>query len=278
MTVERKEPTLSGMAPPRDEPKAARSHAAQPTAPQSSAPQQGAPAAGSSKPRKAPTPVSARQVKSSPWGGLALILALLGLGAGGFSYWQLTIAKQDMVAAEVRIADLEKRLVMSDDESSQSVSVLQANVVQAKDELKVAQNEIRKLWDTRNVNKKAISDNAKQISAAAKSAKTAASTAAAAQKLAQVLDGRWKTLSNDVAMQTEQLGVVADLSEGQQKRVRELVDKASRLDSELARVKNDLGGRLKTNEDAIEAIDAYRLSVNRDIQDLKRRFGTPTSQ
>jgi len=54
----------------------------------------------------------------------------------------------------------------------------------------------------------------------------------------------------------------------QRKRLQDAVDLANRLDRKLG----DLAGRVKTNEEAIEAIDAYRRNINRDVLQLKQRL------
>lgn len=262
MSIERKEPTLTGMAPGASEDGLnGNKNSNTSTAKKAPAPQ-----------RKRPTPVSAVQAKSSPLVPLALILALTGLGLAGFSYWQLLKAQQQVSSAEDRILDLEKRLTLSDDESSQSVTVLHANLRSASDELKVAQSEIRKLWDTRNVNKKAITDSNKQLASVAKNAKAGVQKASEAIALAQSQSNSLSRMSSDVALQTEQLSMVTDMSDSQQKRLRELTDKAAKADGLLKQLKSDLNKRVKTNEEAIEAIDNYRRSVNRDILEIKRKL------
>ena len=268
MSNERKEPTLTGMAPAADDNvnSGAQTATGRGEAPRRSAAPQ----------RKRPTPVSAVQAKPSPLVPLALILALTGLGLAGFSYWQLLKAQQQVSSAEGRLLDLEKRLTLSDDESTQSVSVLQANVREARDELKLAHSEIRKLWDTRNVNRKAISDNKKQLATVAKNAKSAAQNASDAKAQANSQSKELATLGSDLALQTEQLSIVSDLADSQQKRLRELVDKANRADTQLKQLKIDLAKRVKSNEEAIEAIDNYRRSVNRDILEIKRQLN-PTA-
>ncbi|MGH1373201.1 MAG: hypothetical protein ACRBBW_14265 [Cellvibrionaceae bacterium] len=271
MSTERKEPTLMGMAPTAaaDESLAGNKNSTASSTKKTAATQ-----------RKRPTPVSAVQAKSSPLVPLALILALTGLGLAGFSYWQLLMAQQQVSSAEARILGLEKRLTLSDDESSQSVTVLQSRLRSAGDELKVAQSEIRKLWDTRNVNKKAISDNKKQLASVVKSSKGGAQKAAEALALAQSQSKELSKLSGDVAFQTEQLTIATDLSDSQQKRLRELTDRVAKADSQLKQLKSDLSKRVKTNEEAIEAIDNYRRSVNRDILEIKRKLApsTPAGQ
>lgn len=233
------------------------------------------PAAGAETldaPKRRPPPVPAAPAKSSPLLPLALLLALTGLGLAGYAYWQLLIAQQQVSVAEKRLTILENRLALSDDESTQSVAALQANLKETGKSLELAHTEIRKLWDTRNVNKKAIADNDAQIASLTKSVKSAASAASAAQKLAGDQVKNWKALSAEVALQVEQVRVATDLAEGQQQRIRELVDSTSKLESQFGQLKTDLASRVKTNEEAIQSIDNYRRIVNRDLLQIKQQL------
>lgn len=278
MTVDRKEPTLSGLGSTREEPAVSPSSSpsSKPTQSTAKSSAQGASGRGdrhngSSSPRPAPVSSSRGQAKS-PLVPFALILALTGLGLAGFSYWQLVKVQHQASAAEKRIEELEQRLALSDDESSQSVTALQANLRETRKQLDVASNEIRKLWDTRNVNKKGIADNKAQLAAVAKSAKSASSAAASATKLAQSQEKNWKALSDNISLQGEQLNLLSDATDSQKKQMRELIDQANKVDTQMQQLKTDLARRVKRNEDAIEAIDAYRRTVNRDILDLKRQL------
>lgn len=82
--------------------------------------------------RKYSAPAPAPVVKSSPLLPLALLLALTGLGLAGYSYWQLSIAQQQASTTEKRLAILESRLALADDESTQSVATLQASLREAR--------------------------------------------------------------------------------------------------------------------------------------------------
>src|SRR5690606_16084373 len=89
----------------------------------------------------APEPTSAPARESSSGGGssflavLALLLALAGLGAAGFLYNQWQVTRAQMVDAEARIVQLEKRFEMSGEESAASVEVLNAKVKENSSEI-----------------------------------------------------------------------------------------------------------------------------------------------
>ena len=259
MTSNRKEPTFSGV--PHDDSPATRISA---------------PSVDNGATRKRPSATSSVPViKSSPLLPFAFLLAVTGLGLAGFTYWQLLMAQQQVSVAEKRLAILEDKLALSDDESTQSLATLQANLKESRESLELAHNEIRKLWDTRNVNKKAIADNDSKLDELTKTVKSASGAAAAAQKLAQEQLQNWKALSAEVSAQVEQIRVVSDLTENQQKRVRELVDSANKLESQLGVFRTDMLTRVKNNEEAIQSMDNYRRIVNRDLLQIKEQL-TPT--
>lgn len=250
--TERREPTISS-APmdSREEPARARV-------------QKNNPLSGDSE-RKAnrppPTPVSARPVVvRSPLGPLALIFTLLvGLFAG-FTYWSQTQnkqAQQQMLAqlrlAEGRVSELEKRLMLSDDESTQSLTVIQAKV-------KENEAEVRKLWGVAyDRNRKAIIGLDESVDKL--------------QKSLTALDGRTKKSLDEVI---GEVSVVSELVEAQQSAINKAdqVYRAqqasySQLQQKLESLENDLRKKVLTNEEAIKAIDAFRLQVNRELLKLK---------
>lgn len=53
----------------------------------------------------------------------------------------------------------------------------------------------------------------------------------------------------------------------------ELVDQLNTLKQSLKASQLDLKTRVAGNEEAINAIDAYRRQVNRDIQQIKQQLG-----
>src|SRR5690606_10123498 len=83
--------------------------------------------------------------------------ALLGVGLGGFFGWKLTQAQVQLQQADNRIAELEGKLSMTSDQSSQSLTQVDAK-------LKWVDSEIRKLWGVSNdTNRKAIAANKNNI-------------------------------------------------------------------------------------------------------------------
>ncbi|MBC6905577.1 hypothetical protein DWB84_08930 [Saccharophagus sp. K07] len=218
--------------------------------------------------RPVPPPVSSRPVVvRSPLGPIALIVALAAAGFAGFLYWQLDQTQQSLqksasalaaadariVAADARIAELEKRLALSDDESSQSLTALQVQV-------KENAGEIRKLWGVANDrNRKAITQLETKVSAL--------------EKNFAGVDGKIKTALADV---TGELKVLSELVDAQQAVINS-ADKAyktqaqtlTNLSNQFDKLDNDLRKKVTSHEEAIKAIDAFRVQVNRELIQLK---------
>ena len=252
MTSDRREPTISstapgaGITPERDE---IASH------------QQRAQARPPGNRAIAPT----TRVVRSPLTPFALLLALTGLGLAGFVYWQMLGLQSALNEADARILSLEQRLELSDDESTQSVTAIRAK-------LKWADSEIRKLWGVAyDRNRKAIAEHGQQLTALDKTVKTAAAdtrkmlaaNAAQASSVAALESAAG-------ARKAEVDRVAGDLST-QRQQLQSVVDQANRLNQQLTRLQTDLSGRVKSNEEAIEAIDAYRRNINRDLLRLQQQ-------
>ncbi|TQV79486.1 hypothetical protein FKG94_11505 [Exilibacterium tricleocarpae] len=249
MTPERREPTISNITPDRDE---IASH------------QQRTKVRPPPPPNHGGTPPPTR-VQRSSLTPFALLLALTGLGLAGFVYWQTLGLQNRLAQADERIQSLEQRLELSDDESTESVTAIRAK-------LKWADSEIRKLWGVaHDRNRKAIADNKEQLAALDKSFKA---TAAETQKILASSSAQAASVaaleSQTSARQAEVDRVAGDLV-AQRQQLQSVVDQANRLDQQLGRLQTDIAGRVKTNEEAIEAIDAYRRNINRDLLRLQQQ-------
>jgi hypothetical protein len=246
MTDDRKEPTLSPLKPDQDEILRHRQRTAEGATPRTSTANVRA-NTGSHR------PVVVRS-KLAPF---AFLLAITGLGLAGFAYWQLLEAEKAAEAALVRIADLESRLELTGDETQASAAAMQAK-------LKWADSEIRKLWGVSyDTNRKDIAANKDAIAAARKQAGGIESRVNASVKemRAEV------TLVNDlVEAQQSTLDEVERNRLQLQKQTQQLADALNQVESTQA----DLQSRVKATEQAIEAIDKFRISVNRDLLELRQ--------
>lgn len=219
------------------------------------------PNTGSHASRPMVPPAATRTVTvRSPLAPWALVLALGALGLSGFLFWQSLEAKaalQDslnvLTTTEQRVLELENKLSLADDESTQSMSVLQARV-------KENASEIKKLWGiSYDRNRKAIEELQAGSSGLAKSV--------------QNLESSIKKQVNDL---TGEIGVVSELVDAQQGAIakidRAFTEQSNNIKSSLEKIDSldsDLRKRMASNEEAIRSIDAFRAQINREIMQLK---------
>ncbi|MBX2849680.1 MAG: hypothetical protein KTR16_15260 [Acidiferrobacterales bacterium] len=235
--TERREPIISNLKSEPDE-AARRRQSAQP--PQVTA-------RNSSRP---PPPAYARpSEKKSALAAIALVFAMAGIGFAGFLYWQLMEAKKVIAAADLRIIELESKFELSDDESSASVTALQAK-------LKWADTEIRKLWGVSyDTNRKNIESNKKEL--------------ASIQKTVKAVNSTIKSKFGDVQADIK---LVNDLVDAQQSSLSSIEKQNRAVLTSVDQMKSQnskLQGRIKSNEEALESIDAFRRTVNQRLLDTK---------
>lgn len=250
--IERKEPTLGNLgAHPESEPRRPAPAAGKP------APTQRPATNGKPAPSAA---IRAAESQSRSGQGLlmfTLLLAIAGLAGSAYLAWQtqqLEVANAATRAGlEARIAELEGKLSVSEGEALESAEQMKAKLVWA-------DSEIRKLWGVSyDTNRKAIAANTDSI-----------------DKLTKRLDSNTAKLLADVKAQLgnvdgKLLAAQATVDE-QMDRMSEQVAKLQGLEKQLNQLRTDLSGRLKSNEEAIKAIDVYRLSINRDLLALKEKL------
>lgn len=243
MTDDRKEPILSPLKPDQEDIARHRQRTANAT--------QRASANGGRANTGNHRPVVVRS-KLAPF---AFLLAVTGLGLAGFSYWQLLEAEKATEAALVRIADLEGRLELTGDETQASAAAMQAK-------LKWADSEIRKLWGVAyDTNRKDIAENTATIAAVRKQSDTSLKEIRGDVNRVNDLVGAQQSTFKKVEQSRLQL----------QQQSQQVADALN----EVRETQAELQNRVNTTEQAIEAIDKFRLSVNRDLLELKSRGSTP---
>jgi chromosome segregation ATPase len=217
-----------------------------------------------------PNPVSQRVVEvKSPLAPLALIAALIALGVIGFVYWQFSVERAQLEVrlqqADARIMELEQKLTVTGDESSQSLTVLGANVKAVGASLADVNSEIRKLWALSNDrNRKEIKDNALAI---AELQTMNANNKKTFSDLQQSLEGnktQVQALSGLSAKLKDLQGELAVLSEVQESQQAAFAQTRN-LPSELQTLKSSFNSRISANEEAVKSMDAFRLQVNRQL-------------
>lgn len=269
--MERKEPTISGSIKPEKDEVTARQRP----------PQGPAGSNGPKGPRRsgpgAPPP-SGRPPQAAGNGGnglaiTALILALIGVAGGGFLGWKWMEAEKNLTQANQRLETLEKRIAITSSESSEYVDQIQ-------EKLEWADSEIRKLWGvSHDTNRKNIAANTEALKSLrtqlSSVEKTASSAAQAADRLRSGLEETQSQVSS-VNATIEELRQAAGALEAQGTRLQNLAEEVDQLESRLGQL-SGLADRVQSNEEAINAIDAYRRSINRDILAIKEQLSNASA-
>ncbi len=229
---ERREPTISTYSPTKDD-------AGRPNPGVKASSRQAA--ASSRSPAARPVVVQKKSILAP----FALLFALASCGAAGYLFWQLQLSHKSLKEADQRIAALESKFEMTDDEVNTSTQAMQAK-------LKWADSEIRKLWGVSyDTNRKAIKQNQEDL----------AKVAVTANSAKKAVD----TKVNDVVAE---LKVVSELVEAQQGTFTSLENRNTQLMESIDKLegaKRELESKVKSHEQAIEAIDAFRRKVNQQL-------------
>jgi pyruvate/2-oxoglutarate dehydrogenase complex dihydrolipoamide acyltransferase (E2) component len=251
MAIERKEPTLSSALDSQDNlgNKRAASHQ---RPPQSAV---------------RPKVVVQKQPSGLLW--FTFLLVLVTAGACGYGFWQLLSAQKIIDWQQGRIDELEKKFALSDDESTQSLTSLTANVRVIDKDLKLSLAEVDKLWAARNAVRKELADAQQQLDDSIAQVKKSqagieekmAKSMAALQQRSSEQELLLQSLRERVSEQGQSLQTVAALS---------------KQSAATAKDVSVLSQTVKAHNEAIDSFDKFRLTVNRDILSLKERPIVPT--
>lgn len=204
--------------------------------------------------------------------GINFVLAVLVAGlvvAGWFianQHQLLTTEKSALDAAESRIAQLESRLQMTDETIIDSES-------DTKEKIGFWETEIRKLWAVSNDrNKKWIKDNE---AALAKLNKTLSTVEASNRELTNAVGRHESAFAQQQAI-IDQLTSMEISIQQLANTQRDIVDKVNAASQGVASLNAGLATRVGENEQAVAAIDAYRVQVNSRLANIERRLDSLT--
>lgn len=260
--MERREPTLSTGGTPEPTESLSRRQQPQPHDHDDDLP----PARSPRRPTPQSTPVytdtSASQPSSLP--AIALVIALVAAGGASFLGWQLFQAQAMLQQADVRIKGLEQQLSLTSEESSASVVTLQSNV-------KKMDVEVRRIAGLVDANRKAIAANTEKTTAVARDAanaqKAGTDAKASVNSLKQEVSAN-KTVADAAAAKID--GMTTSVSQ-QAQSVQNLKEELDKMQLEMTAL-DSLAARMRTNEEAISAIDDFRRSTNREIIQIKQQM------
>lgn len=229
---------------------------------------------------------SGKKPSSTPY-WFAILISISALLLASHSVWQAYQFEQQSTVMQDRIDELETKLTLSGDESSQSLLGLTSNVKEMKKNVDLLLEEVDKLWATRNVNRKAIADldNAlqtqkeqftvfkrdlnKEVDIVKNSFKKNSDSIASAQSSLEAVN---KTL-NSLELKTQEQDLL----------VQSLREKNSSFAGQLNALKSDVANavdkkalrsietKLNVHSEAIESIDKFRVTTNRELLNLRQR-------
>jgi chromosome segregation ATPase len=193
---------------------------------------------------------------------LALLVAGL-LGAG----WFIANQQQLLVATEAELKSADTRLIKLEERLSATDSAMSQGGEDTKQQINLWESEIRKLWSIANErNRNWIKENQSKVAKLDQSMKGV---------LASNRDLKAASSRHDEALADQQTVIdqltSLELQVQQMLRVqRDLADKTNIASQSVANLNSELSGQVKDNSEAVLAMDANRLAVNKRIAALEK--------
>lgn len=216
---------------------------------------------------------SAEKVKVSTWPvRIMLTLIVLAMGGSGYgAYVMYELYLDDMAQAELRIADLERRLSLAGDSAEEST----LNMI---DRMDFNFSEIDKLWAARRVINSALEDVQSEIAKIAlvnegqdEVTATNSQQIAASNQSVMATETKVNALNSDVAAITESVNSLNTS-----------VQELGAMRSDLASIRQALNsgdstvlglvGRLEYIEESMESVNAHRLQINESLFRLQENI------
>lgn len=221
-------------------------------------------------PRPNPSSKVIIQKQSSGFLWFIFLLTLLLAAGGAYTFWQLQQSQQLISAQQSRIDELENKLLLTGDESTQSLTVLTSNVRELDKGLKLAMTEVDKLWATRKSNLNEIAkvkdDLSKDLNENV--AKTNSSVSALESKLIKPIavieqrTGEQEILIQSLRERLNEQGKTTQSLSNQIKQYAAATQEAKAISE-----------KVDGYEETIRSFDKFRITTNRDLLLLKERAG-----
>ncbi len=225
------------------------------------------------RPERRPAGGAAPRADTTSRGGMgvniALAILIAGLlAAGWFILNQKNLLDQQntmLVEADARIKVLEDRLRMTDETLSETGD-------QTNEKMSFWESETRKIWAVvKDKHERMINQAAANV---ASLQKTDSAIEARLREQGVQVDkaeqglGQMRQLTDQLAAMELQFQQVVDSQ-------RDLVEKFNTQQKGLGAMRDDLNRRMKENEDAINAIDAFRAQMSNRMNTLERQVTAP---
>jgi|GEM_PF-75991 uncharacterized coiled-coil protein SlyX len=208
------------------------------------------------------------------WKFLVLIL-MCGLGGLGYFFIEQT---ERLSQLQGRFDELEAKIVSTDESLNESGTALAVKLKDQGETLDKHWSEIKKLWGvSHDRNRKKIEAQEKTLAAQSNTVKNLQASMSARKKEITTLTGKVDKASQSMeTVVNSSLAANLEMNDlvGQSQQIN---DQVNNLEKSFESLKQNLNTRVADNEEAINAIDAYRLQVNRDIQLLKQQLAPASS-
>ncbi len=200
--------------------------------------------------------------------GLNLVLAVLVAGLL-ISGWFIANQHQLLIEETQALADAKDRIVVLEDRLRVTDEALTETGQTTNEQINFWESEIRKLWAvTNDRNKKWIKDNEAAIS---KLSKSLAALEIADRDMKATLGRHESSFAQQQSM-IDQLTSIELQMQQVLRSQRDLVDKVNSAQQSVAGLQSGLTNRVRENEQAVAAIDAYRQQLNSRLADIERRL------
>lgn len=199
---------------------------------------------------------------------LCIFVVLLS-GAAAYLYLQTQELEMQRQSLAQRVQDIESKLSVTDESLSQSGAAMQSVLKEHSNKLDLHFSEIDKLWAVSNKrNKNWIEELQRKHKNVDSRVDSLASSMARIDPIMKGYDGiqsRLETISSQLLVQS---ATVDDLAS----QARELTDNSGRNRSQL----NSQSSAIEQHQEAIDAIDEYRLQINQRLRRLEQSL-TPVA-
>lgn len=188
-------------------------------------------------------------------------MAMIMAAAGWFVYDLFESSEEQLQSARARITQLEERSRITDETVTETGA-------SASEQINLWESEIRRLEQQRKRNKSSIDANQVAL-------QKQAITLSAIETSIRGLKAQVSRHDGSFTQQQQIIDELNTLQENVEQLVsqqRDLVDKVNVATMTTSGLRSNLEARVKENEEAITAIDAYRREVNARLADLKRRL------
>ncbi|MEH6550458.1 MAG: hypothetical protein V7711_02480 [Pseudomonadales bacterium] len=232
--------------------------------------------------RRPSEPVSPRPTASSGSWPLRIVIVIAILAAVALAIWiaelqkQLQTSESMLAQYQTNMEMLEKRLSITDESMSQADSMADDRIKMSNDRIEALDAEVRKLWD--NVWKKAKADLASHD----KAIKQLRNGVGGLDKNVKKLDGNIQSTNKQFAafqLSVSALGEQVELAGDNASQIAALQHSLTQTRQQLqvARSENKalkstdqkLAKRLKESEEWVDSFNAWRKTVNRDLQNIQ---------